>query len=115
MCGYPQLVTQVHVLNAEGLQGQDSNGGRTTRHSRQMDEALKRVEKMSGMCLGLNLTLHAVVHCIRRAVTDTVLILGADTSDNSLDGYQNYKYGIRQSQTHSQNVVACNLDLHSSA
>ncbi|XP_078786968.1 calpain-5 isoform X3 [Oryzias latipes] len=26
MCGYPQLVTQVHVLNAEGLQGQDSNG-----------------------------------------------------------------------------------------
>lgn len=29
MCGYPQLVTQVHVLNAEGLQGQDSNGGKT--------------------------------------------------------------------------------------
>uniref|UniRef100_A0A672GGM2 Calpain 5b n=1 Tax=Salarias fasciatus TaxID=181472 RepID=A0A672GGM2_SALFA len=29
MCGYPQLVTQVHVLNAEGLQGQDSNGGGT--------------------------------------------------------------------------------------
>lgn len=27
MCGYPQLVTQVHVLNAEGLQGPDSNGG----------------------------------------------------------------------------------------
>lgn len=27
MCGYPQLVSQVHVLNAEGLQGQDSNGG----------------------------------------------------------------------------------------
>ncbi|XP_068188169.1 calpain-5-like isoform X1 [Antennarius striatus] len=27
MCGYPQLVTQVHVLNADGLQGQDSNGG----------------------------------------------------------------------------------------
>lgn len=27
MCGYPQLVTQVHVLNAEGLQGQESNGG----------------------------------------------------------------------------------------
>ncbi|CAB1352314.1 unnamed protein product, partial [Coregonus sp. 'balchen'] len=26
MCGYPQLVTQVHVLSAEGLQGQDSNG-----------------------------------------------------------------------------------------
>ncbi|XP_077595949.1 calpain-5-like isoform X5 [Stigmatopora nigra] len=26
MCGYPQLVTQVHVLNAEGLQGQDSGG-----------------------------------------------------------------------------------------
>ncbi|XP_049599172.1 calpain-5 isoform X2 [Syngnathus scovelli] len=26
ICGYPQLVTQVHVLNAEGLQGQDSNG-----------------------------------------------------------------------------------------
>lgn len=35
MCGYPQLVTQVHVLNAEGLQGQDSNGGRNTRLSRQ--------------------------------------------------------------------------------
>lgn len=29
MCGYPQLVTQVHVLSAEGLQGQDSNGGKT--------------------------------------------------------------------------------------
>lgn len=28
MCGYPQLVTQVHVLSAEGLQGQDSNGGK---------------------------------------------------------------------------------------
>lgn len=27
MCGYPQLVTQVHVMNAEGLQGQESNGG----------------------------------------------------------------------------------------
>ncbi|KAJ3589042.1 hypothetical protein NHX12_009890 [Muraenolepis orangiensis] len=26
ICGYPQLVTQVHVLSAEGLQGQDSNG-----------------------------------------------------------------------------------------
>uniref|UniRef100_A0A671R7E7 Calpain-5-like n=1 Tax=Sinocyclocheilus anshuiensis TaxID=1608454 RepID=A0A671R7E7_9TELE len=26
MCGYPQLVTQVHVLSAEGLQGQDVNG-----------------------------------------------------------------------------------------
>ncbi|KAI4793502.1 hypothetical protein KUCAC02_032684 [Chaenocephalus aceratus] len=26
MCGYPQLVTQVHVMNAEGLQGQDNNG-----------------------------------------------------------------------------------------
>ncbi|KAM9728773.1 calpain-5 isoform 1-T1 [Menidia menidia] len=26
MCGYPQLVTQVHVLNADGLQGQDANG-----------------------------------------------------------------------------------------
>uniref|UniRef100_A0A673N8J1 Calpain-5-like n=1 Tax=Sinocyclocheilus rhinocerous TaxID=307959 RepID=A0A673N8J1_9TELE len=26
MCGYPQLVTQVHVLSAEGLQGQDANG-----------------------------------------------------------------------------------------
>ncbi|CAB1316646.1 unnamed protein product [Coregonus sp. 'balchen'] len=26
MCGYPQLVTQVHILSAEGLQGQDSNG-----------------------------------------------------------------------------------------
>eukprot|EP00064_Thunnus_orientalis_P010875 superscaffoldBa00001515_g10904 len=26
MCGYPQLVTQVHVMTAEGLQGQDSNG-----------------------------------------------------------------------------------------
>ncbi|KAM8899900.1 calpain-5 isoform 2-T2 [Spinachia spinachia] len=26
MCGYPQLVTQVHVMNAEGLQGPDSNG-----------------------------------------------------------------------------------------
>lgn len=32
MCGYPQLVTQVHVLNAEGLQGQDSNGGETAAH-----------------------------------------------------------------------------------
>ncbi|XP_016886533.2 calpain-5-like [Cynoglossus semilaevis] len=28
MCGYPQLVTQVHVLNAEGLQGPESNGGK---------------------------------------------------------------------------------------
>uniref|UniRef100_A0A3Q2E857 Calpain 5b n=1 Tax=Cyprinodon variegatus TaxID=28743 RepID=A0A3Q2E857_CYPVA len=26
MCGYPQLVTQVHVVSAEGLQGQDTNG-----------------------------------------------------------------------------------------
>ncbi|XP_073680972.1 calpain-5 isoform X2 [Garra rufa] len=26
LCGYPQLVTQVHVLSAEGLQGQDANG-----------------------------------------------------------------------------------------
>ncbi|XP_029107050.1 calpain-5-like isoform X3 [Scleropages formosus] len=26
MCGYPQVVTQVHVLGAEGLQGPDSNG-----------------------------------------------------------------------------------------
>ncbi|CAL8304987.1 unnamed protein product [Gadus morhua 'NCC'] len=26
LCGYPQLVTQVHVISAEGLQGQDSNG-----------------------------------------------------------------------------------------
>ncbi|KAG9338691.1 hypothetical protein JZ751_025359 [Albula glossodonta] len=26
MCGYPLLVTQVHVLSAVGLQGQDSNG-----------------------------------------------------------------------------------------
>lgn len=34
MCGYPQLVTQVHVLNAEGLQGQDSNGGRYEDSSR---------------------------------------------------------------------------------
>lgn len=31
MCGYPQLVTQVHVLSAEGLQGQDSNGGKPAR------------------------------------------------------------------------------------
>ncbi|KAG2456570.1 CAN5 protein, partial [Polypterus senegalus] len=27
ICGYPQLVTQVHVLSAEGLQVQDTNGG----------------------------------------------------------------------------------------
>lgn len=27
MCGYPLLVTQVHVMAAVGLQGQDSNGG----------------------------------------------------------------------------------------
>uniref|UniRef100_A0AAV2IZG1 C2 domain-containing protein n=1 Tax=Knipowitschia caucasica TaxID=637954 RepID=A0AAV2IZG1_KNICA len=26
LCGFPQLVTQVHVLSAEGLQGQDNNG-----------------------------------------------------------------------------------------
>ncbi|XP_023648274.1 calpain-5a [Paramormyrops kingsleyae] len=26
MCGYPKLVTQVHVVKAEGLQGQDSDG-----------------------------------------------------------------------------------------
>ncbi|KAL4646962.1 calpain-5-like [Arapaima gigas] len=26
MCGYPQLVTQVHVVRAEGLQAQDSDG-----------------------------------------------------------------------------------------
>lgn len=39
MCGYPQLVTQVHVMNAEGLQGQDSNGGKTstTAHKKTMD------------------------------------------------------------------------------
>lgn len=28
ICGYPQVVTQVHVLGAEGLQGPDSNGGK---------------------------------------------------------------------------------------
>lgn len=27
MCGYPSLVTQVHVLQADGLPGQDSDGG----------------------------------------------------------------------------------------
>lgn len=30
MCGYPQLVTQVHVVSAEGLQGQDTNGGKSS-------------------------------------------------------------------------------------
>ena len=29
MCGFPSLVTQVHVLQADGLAGQDSNGGRS--------------------------------------------------------------------------------------
>lgn len=26
LCGYPQLVTQVHVMKAVGLEGQDSDG-----------------------------------------------------------------------------------------
>ncbi|XP_047235509.1 calpain-5-like isoform X3 [Girardinichthys multiradiatus] len=32
MCGYPQLVTQVHVVSAEGLQGQDTNGDLQQEH-----------------------------------------------------------------------------------
>lgn len=39
MCGYPQLVTQVHVMNAEGLQGQDSNGGVCRDHRSLRDKA----------------------------------------------------------------------------
>lgn len=28
LCGYPSLVTQVHILSAHGLAGQDADGGR---------------------------------------------------------------------------------------
>lgn len=28
LCGYPSLVTQVHIMEARGLAGQDSDGGR---------------------------------------------------------------------------------------
>ena len=31
MCGYPSLVTMVHVHQADGLAGQDSDGGSNTR------------------------------------------------------------------------------------
>lgn len=49
MCGYPQLVTQVHVLNAEGLQGQDSNGGKTS--SSELRPGSQHVVKHSKSCV----------------------------------------------------------------